>query len=417
MTFDWHPDEPPPQIEEHSKAKLEVLRRYIRAYFDRLNVNTRRDIFKLDLVDGFAGGGSFLEKGEEISGTPLVMLEETEAAKARLNKKRKKPLHIDCKYYFIEKKKAHTDHLLKVLNTRGYSVDNDEIVIRNASFKNEVEKIINSIKQRQPRAGRAIFLLDQTGWKQVDLLMVARIFRELPAAEVILTFAADALVNFLTESPHIIRMTATFHLSESQINTLIQDKEQKSRRALVQRSLRTHVRNITGATFDTPFFIRPRQSRRALWFLHLSKHPTARNVMIQLHWDIQNTFEHYGRSDFGMLGWDAIKDPKDVPLFGFGELDQSTMKTELLNSIPRELFSLVLENPVTVDALRHIWGNKTPARFSDFDQILIELMQEGEFQIWDSTGKKRSKAVKKLNPMDSVTLPSTLLFPSLSRRS
>ena len=139
--------------------------------------------------------------------------------------------------------------------------------------------------------------------------------------------------------------------------------------------------------------------------------------MIQLHWDIQNTFEHYGRSDFGTLGYDAIKDLKDISLFRFGELDHSTMKTELLDSIPRELFSVVSENPVTVDALRHIWGNKTPARFSDLDQILIELMQEGEFQIWDPTGKKKSKAVRKLNPIDSVALPSTLLFPSLSRRS
>ena len=57
--FKWHPDEPPPLIEEHSKAKLDVLRSYLRAYFDRLNVNPARDEFKLDLIDGFAGGGTF----------------------------------------------------------------------------------------------------------------------------------------------------------------------------------------------------------------------------------------------------------------------------------------------------------------------------------------------------------------------
>ena len=52
--FKWHPDEPPPSIEEHSKAKLDVLRSYLHAYFDRLNVNLARDEFKLDLIDGFA---------------------------------------------------------------------------------------------------------------------------------------------------------------------------------------------------------------------------------------------------------------------------------------------------------------------------------------------------------------------------
>ena len=225
MTFDWHPDEPPPQIETRSKAKLDILRRYLRAYFDRLNVNTRREIFKLDLVDGFAGGGLFLEKNIEVLGTPLIMLEEAKKSEIRLNQNRKKPLHIDCKYYFIDRQKPHTDHLVKVLKGRGYLVDNERIIVRNAPFEDEIENIINSIKQRQPRAGRAIFLLDQMGWSQVDLLMVAKIFKELPAAEVILTFAADALVNFLTESLHIIKMTAALHLSESQINTLIQDKK------------------------------------------------------------------------------------------------------------------------------------------------------------------------------------------------
>ena len=86
MHFNWYPDEPPPQIEEHSKAKLTVLRSYLRAYFDRLNVNPQREEFKLDLVDGFAGGGTFRDGRETLSGTPLIMLEETEAAKNRLNK-------------------------------------------------------------------------------------------------------------------------------------------------------------------------------------------------------------------------------------------------------------------------------------------------------------------------------------------
>ena len=75
--FKWHPDEPPPLIEEHSKAKLDVLRSYLRAYFDRLNVNSARDEFKLDLIDGFAGGGTFRDNTGIVSGTPLIMLEES----------------------------------------------------------------------------------------------------------------------------------------------------------------------------------------------------------------------------------------------------------------------------------------------------------------------------------------------------
>ena len=85
MSFRWHPDEAPPPIETHSKAKLEVLRSYLRAYLDRLNVNPHREEFKLDLVDGFAGGCTFLDDGNTLSGTPLIMLEESERARERLN--------------------------------------------------------------------------------------------------------------------------------------------------------------------------------------------------------------------------------------------------------------------------------------------------------------------------------------------
>ena len=417
MSFEWHPDEPPPRIEAHSKAKLEVLRSYLREYFNRLNVNPQREEFKLDLIDGFAGGGTFLDEDTVLSGTPLIMLEETAEATNRLNEKRVKRLHIDCKFYFVDKEKAHTDHLGRVLAEHGYHVDDDRIVVRNALFEEELEGILNSIHQRQPRSGRAIFLLDQTGFAQVQLALVSRIFDELPAVEVILTFAADALVNHLAQTPQIAKAVAPLQLTDSQIRDLIQYRDGDGGRALVQRTLRDHARNITGAMYDTPFFIRPGGSRRALWFLHLSRHPTARDVMIQRHWDLHNTFEHYGPGDFGMLGWDTLKDSGTLPLFQFGELDQQQMQKQLLESLPKEIFGLVSEQPVTLDALRHMLANRTAARFSDLDQAIVRLVEEREFEILDPDGKVRSRSLKRLSPTDRVALPSTLWFPGFSRRS
>ena len=415
-SFEWHPNEPPPQIEKHSKAKLDVLRRYIQEYFDRLNAKPQREEFKLDLVDGFAGGGTFRDGNTDISGTPLVMLEEAEEAEKRLNKKRNKRLHINCKFYFIDKEKAHTDHLRKVLRERDYRVDEDKIVVRTGLFENEIEAILRSIKQRQPRAGRAIFLLDQTGFAQVELSLVYRILNELPAAEVILTFAADALVNHLATTPEIIKAASPLQLTGSQISDLIQNKEGAGGRALVQRTLRNHIRIVTGAEYDTPFFIRPRGSRRALWFLHLSRHPTARDVMIQLHWDIQNRFEHYGPGDFGMLGWDALRDSSNLLLFRFDDLDKKRMQDQLLDSLPGKLYSLVSEQPVTVDAMRHMFANQTAARFSDLDEVILQLVGEEEFQILDPEGKVRSRSLKRLKPTDRIDLHPIPLLPGFSRR-
>ncbi len=413
--FKWHPDEPPPSIEEHSKAKLDVLRSYLRAYFDRLSINPSRDQFKLDLIDGFAGGGTFLAGDMIVSGTPLIMLEESEAAIDRLSQSRTKTLHFDFKYYFVDVEAAHTNHLRKVLDERGYQVDNEKIVVRNSPFEDMVDDIIAEIRRRQPRAGRSLFLLDQCGFSQVEISLIARIFSELPAAEIILTFAADALTNFLAETPEFVRMVTPLELTEQRISDLIQLRNGDGGRALVQRVLRGHIRNATKATYDTPFFIRPRQSRRALWFLHLSRHPTARDVMIQCHWNNYNKFEHYGPGGFDMLGWDALTS-ETLPLFHFEELDAEAMRRQLLNSMPDELFSLASEEPVTIDTMRHMFANRTAACFSELDSVVLELFREREIDILRPDGTVRSRMLRRVSPTDRIAFPQQLLLPGTSRR-
>ncbi len=413
--FKWHPDEPPPSIEEHSKAKLDVLRSYLHAYFDRLNVNLARDEFKLDLIDGFAGGGIFQDGDTIVSGTPLIMLEESEAAIKRLSRARTKPLRFDFKHYFVDKEAAHTDHLRKVLSEHGYQVNDEKIIVSNSRFEDVVDDIIAEVRRRQPRAGRSLFLLDQCGFSQVEISLIARIFSELPAAEIILTFAADALTNFLAETPEFVRMVTPLELTEQRISDLIQLRDGDGGRALVQRVLRGHIRNATKATYDTPFFIRPRQSRRALWFLHLSRHPTARDVMIQCHWNNYNKFEHYGPGGFDMLGWDALNS-ETLPLFRFEELDAEAMRRQLLNSMPNELFSLASEEPVTIDTMRHMFANRTAARFSDLDSVVLELFREREIDILRPDGTVRSRALRRVSSTDRIAFPQQLLLPGTSRR-
>ena len=391
-----------------------MLRKYLRQYFDRLGRNRRQDKLTLALVDGFAGGGTFQDGDNILSGSPLVMLEEADAAKDRLNKGRRKNLEINCNFYFIDKEKPHTDHLWKVLAERGYEMDK-KITIQTGLFEDNVEAVIQSICKKQPRAGRAIFLLDQIGFSQVKLDIVHRIFSNLATAEVILTFAADALVNHLAETSEIIKMITPLRLTESQIHDLIEFRGGDGGRALVQRTLRSHIRNISEAAYDTPFFIRPRQSRRALWFIHLSRHPTARDVMIQQHWNIQNTFQHYGTGGFVMLGWDSLKDSETLPLFEFGKLDAKEMQRQLLGELPKKLHSLANKQPVTIDKIHHIFANQTAARFSDVDEIILQCVREGEFNLLDANGKARSRSLKTLKLTDLITLPSNPLIPGLSR--
>ena len=408
MSFRWHPDEPPPSIEGHSTAKLRVLRSYLRAYFDRLAAHLPRDEFKLDLVDGFAGGGTFRDDEGIVSGTPLIMLEESESARQRLNRDRTKPLRFDFKYYFVDVEKAHTDHLKAALTERGYGVDDERIVIRNEAFQAVADAIIAEIRRRQPKAGRSLFLLDQCGFQQVELSLVARILRTLPKAEIILTFAAETLVNFLARRPEMVRAVSPLDMTESDVHELVHAKEGDGGRALVQRVLRQKIRAVTRAAYDTPFFIRPERSRRALWFLHLSRHPTARDVMIQCHWNNFNTFEHYGSGDLDMLGWDSLRPEETLRLFHFNEMEAADLRARLLETLPDELLGLASEEPVTVDAVRHTLANTTAARFSDLDSVIVELYRQKQIEITGANNKARSLRLRNLNPHDRIAMPRQL---------
>ncbi len=413
--FIWRPGSNPPQLQEHSRAKLDVFRSYLRAYIDTLVVNPARDEFKLDLVDGFCGGGTFLDNGGRISGTPLIILEELHAATRRLNLNRAKPLNCDFRSHFVDIRRDHIKLLQESIRNAGFDPKDPNIVTYNGAFEHVADEIIADILRRQPRAGRAIFLLDQTGYSQVDLRLVARIFNRLRRAEVILTFAADALINFLRDSPQLAIAVAPIDLNRQQVRELVALGDENNGRALVQRVLRQNIRATTGATYDTPFFIRPKGSRRALWFLHLSRHPTARDVMIRCHWANSNQFEHYGEGGLNMLGWDAlVQGPAfQQPLFNFTELDLRVMRAELLESLPEEIHALAASEPITVDAVRHEIANRTAARYSDLDEMLLELFQGGEIEILNSNGALRSRSLQRVGRTDLLAIPSMRFLPGL----
>ena len=137
--------------------------------------------------------------------------------------------------------------------------------------------------------------------------------------------------------------------------------------------------------------------------------------MIQRHWDLQNTFEHYGTGDFEMLGWDALKDSGTLPLFSFAEIDSRQMHEQLLGTMPRELFGLASERPVSVDVMRHMFANRTAARFTDLDEVFLTLAREKEIEIQGPDGKVRSRTLRRLQSDDRIAFPDTLLLPGISR--
>lgn len=406
MNFEWTQNQMP-ELEDHSKAKLEVLRSYLGRYYDRLGSVHARDVFRLDVVDGFAGGGMFSYQGKAVSGSPLIMLEELKAAEGRLSSGRRKELTFDVNHYFIDSNKQHICHLESVLREREYSFgDGCPVSVICDEFEHVLDRLISQISQRQPKAGRAIFVLDQCGYSQVHLNSIKKIFNRLSSAEVILTFAADSLINFIHDSPQFVRSVKPIGLTDEQLQCIKRRKQYE--KPLAQRLLRDHIREECDALYDTPFFICPKDSRRALWFIHLSQHPTARDVMMQCHWHRGNTFLHHGTGGFDFMGWDSMLKNDSLGLFRFGNHEEIQLKNDLLNTLPDVLNSLVLEEPISIEQLRRRLANQTAATYSILDDVLVKLHCRDEFSILNSQGKERNKALIHLDKHDTIRRSSQL---------
>ena len=153
-----------------------------------------------------------------------------------------------------------------------------------------------------------------------------------------------------------------------------------------------------------------------MWFLHLSRHPTARDVMIQRHWELSNTFEHYGLGGFGMMGWDPLKHVDTLRLFHFEELEVPQLREQMLDPLLRQIYALAEEEGlVSVEAVRYAVANQTAARFSDLDRVIQRLVKEKELEIRSPDGKIRTRPRKRLEPHDLIAPPEALIFPAWSR--
>jgi three-Cys-motif partner protein len=192
----------PATIKDHSVAKLDVLRAYLLEYFQTL-VAPHHDELRLTLVDGFAGGGIYEHETtrQEVLGSPFVFLQAAEEAEAIINQGRQKPFRINADYWFVDEDPTAMAVLETMLRARDYAqrIGNDVRLLQ-GRFDAVAEIIRASIKQKNPRNGRALFFLDQYGYKEVPAPLINSIFREMPAAEVILTFNIDAFINFATDN-------------------------------------------------------------------------------------------------------------------------------------------------------------------------------------------------------------------------
>jgi three-Cys-motif partner protein len=414
--YDWVPGGPPPLIKRHSEVKHSLLRSYLVDYFLTLVSSPAQDRIKLTIVDGFCGGGCYVNgAGQRVPGSPLVILNAMREAQARVMdlQQRRKEIHFDVELVCIDESADAMAYLRGELEAQGYSyaLHAGSVQLHCGTFAKLAPQIVRRASERSPRSGRAIFVLDQYGYKAVPQSALALIFSTLPSAEVILTFNVDALINYLSPGTLNAFERRTGFTGAVTAADLDRGTRGPGWRHHIQSSLYSTITGSSGADFFTPFFIRPERGHGDFWLLHLSKHWKARDVMAQAHWQHHNHFGHYGPPGLDMLrtGYAAVINRESSPqaMFQFDDVARAASSDAMLEQIPRNLASQPNGMPFGEFFLSHI--NSTPATMKMVEASVLELVRAKEIQVVDGAGDIRSVRTS-LKPDHIIRLPSQKSF-------
>ncbi|GAB4462345.1 MAG: hypothetical protein Kow0070_21270 [Anaerolineales bacterium] len=149
------------EIEPHTKAKHEILRRYLGAWFAILGAKLPRIVY----IDGFCGPGRYVG-GED--GSPIIALKEA----------MKQPVLASSKvtFLFIDERDDRIGYLeneIALLNIP----ENFHIDIRVNEFDDTLTKILDALENRGAHLAPTFAFIDPFGFKGAPFRLVKRLIR------------------------------------------------------------------------------------------------------------------------------------------------------------------------------------------------------------------------------------------------
>ena len=404
--YEWKLGEPLPVLGEHSVAKHEIFEQYVGIYVERLTRNPRQTMLNLTIVDGFVGGGLYRRGSVEVDGSPLRLLAAVDAADAKLKAARSKGFAVLADFFFVDENPQHVAFLNDLLIKRGYGSRLDRnIFVRCTTFEKACPEILAHI-QKKGTAHRSLFFLDQYGWSDVRLATIRNILGMLRNPEILLTFAVDALIDFLSVKKAETQALLNIELNREDVRALMDLRSGEGWRYLIQNGLYRHVRARTGSRFYTPFFIHSVEAHRSYWLLHLSNHRQARDEMGKLHWRLNNRFQHHGGAGFHALGFDPSRDLRQGMLtFMFDDDAMKRSEAAILEQLPPMIYAANCGGEgLLVEALFAGHCNDTPVTSDILGRQLVLLRDEGELEIMTENGSRKPRA-KSIGWGDRLVLP------------
>lgn len=193
------------EAKSHTLAKHQILKAYLNAWMpimsrqsQRLGISNTRLLF----VDGFAGPGSYTG-GQD--GSPILALKLVLSHSYQSN--------IPVRFLFVEENKMRYDLLCKEIEKYQSQLANSPRIESHLEIRGDCEGVLNSyldnLVQSGEKLGPALFFLDQFGFSDVSMGLIAKIMTN-PLCEVFSYLDWDHMNRFLSDNKKWNSITIAF---------------------------------------------------------------------------------------------------------------------------------------------------------------------------------------------------------------
>lgn len=254
-------------LEPHTAAKHEILRKYLGAWFPKLQWAKR-----LVFIDGFAGPGEY-SGGEP--GSPLIALNSAVEHTADLSA-------CELVYIFIEQDRDRFNNLSQLLKARSIP-GNVRCQAVQGTFAGHLTDILNTLDEAGRELAPAFVMVDPFGFTGLPLDLIARVARYR---------RTELLVSFMYES--IVRWRTQPHLAPA-VDALFGSPDWRGADDMVDAAARKdflldlymrQLRDIAGMEYRRAFEMMDRGNRTEYFLIFATHHTDGLKAMKRAMWKV-----------------------------------------------------------------------------------------------------------------------------------
>jgi len=342
-------------LEPHTAAKHEILRRYVQAWAPILS---QANFPHLVFVDGFAGPGRY-SKGEE--GSPVI------AVKAVTGQPR--PIRAKVDFHFIELDEKRAHHLTSEIDLLKLPANISAKIHGKRPFQDVFPEVWNSYAPRPGRSRPPTFVfIDPFGFK-IPFSYVAKVLRA-QSCEVLITFMFEEINRFLSQGQQPDNFDDLFGCADWRRGFEI--KVPRERVKFLHDLYQRQLTQAAGANFVRSFAMRNERNTMDYFLFFATNNELGLKKIKEAMWRVDES---------GTYTFSDATDPNQSVLFS------AEPNRELLKRLILEKFSGTETTPGQIE---RFVVRDTPYRETHYKKVLQVLEKEGRVVPIDTPPERRS---------------------------